>query len=170
MKKSIGMHSEKPKHLFSREEVKAALAQTSIKELLDEAFQRGLVKDAQAIAEADSDDKAASYREDRYWEMLRRRMSQERLHEIRRCNEEASREPCTIDEEIESLKACRIKHNEYVGQLFDLLRQKRIDQMRERCILRTDATPEFAHLGILTTKTVFDHLVIARRDALDAGT
>lgn len=170
MKKSAGKYPEKPRFPLSREVVKAALAQASIKDLLDEAFQRGLVRDEQTTPEAESNDEATSYWEDRYWEMLRRRMSQERLQEIRQRHEYASRGPQTIDEEIESQKAERIKHNEYVGGLFDLLHQKRIDQMRERCILRTDATPEFARLGILTTKTLFDHLVIARRDQLDSGT
>jgi hypothetical protein len=71
---------------------------------------------------------------------------------------------------VEAVKAGRVKHNEYVGQLFDLLHQKRLEKMQEQCIWRTNTTPEFAGLGIMMTKTIFDHLVIARRDALDAGT
>jgi len=41
--------------------------------------------------------------------------------------------------------------------------------MRERGVQRADTTPEFAALGKNLTKAILDHLVIARRDDLDAG-
>jgi hypothetical protein len=60
-------------------------------------------------------------------------------------------------------------HHQYVGQLFEILRLKRLEKMRERGLQRADTTPEFAILGKNLTKALFDHLVISRRDALDAG-
>src|SRR5262249_25300217 len=58
--------------------------------------------------------------------------------------------------------------HEYVGELFDLLRRKRLEKMRDLGIQRADTAPEFADLGVRTTKAIFDHLGIAKRAALDA--
>jgi hypothetical protein len=102
--------------------------------------------------------------------MLRRRKLQAPLQETKRRIKQTGREPDTIDEAITQLRASATRHYEYVGQLFELLHQKRLDKMQEKCIWRTNTTPEFAHLGVIVTRTVFDHLVVARRDALDAGT
>jgi hypothetical protein len=74
-----------------------------------------------------------------------------------------------IDEAIASVRAGTVKHYEYVGALFDLLRRKQIEKMRDLGIQREDTSPEFAHLGWRMTKTIFEHLVVTRRDALDAG-
>jgi len=80
-----------------------------------------------------------------------------------------SQEVGDIDEDIARMKARAAKHREYVGQLLDLLSQKRLDKMRERGIQRTDVTPEIAHLGMLMARTICDHLVISKREELDAG-
>jgi len=74
-----------------------------------------------------------------------------------------------INEDIARMRASAARHREYVGQLLDLLSRKQLDKMRDRGVQRTDATPEIARLGMLMARTVFDHLVIARREELDAG-
>ena len=57
----------------------------------------------------------------------------------------------------------------YVEELFDMLRRKRLEKMRDLGLQRADTTSEFAVLGVRMAKVIFDHLVIARRDALDCG-
>jgi hypothetical protein len=68
---------------------------------------------------------------------------------------------------IRSVSANTAKQLEYVGALFDLLRRKRIERMRDLGIQREDTTPEFAPLSSRMTKVIFDHLVVTQRDALE---
>gem|GEM_PF-2162921 len=169
MGKLSGKQQKRSKDIPSFGEVKDALAQASDKDLLNEAFRRGLIADMPEMPAPDSRSEAETYRDNRFREMLQRRMWQERLQEIRQRKKEARQGRRTLEEDVESERAAAARHREYVEQLFDLLHQKRLEKMQEQCIWRTDSTSEFAHLGILVTRTIFDHLVIARRDKLDAG-
>jgi hypothetical protein len=74
-----------------------------------------------------------------------------------------------VDTEIASLKAGAARQHEYVEQLFEILRRKRLEKMREQGVRCEDALREFAALGKNLATAIFDQLVIARRDALDAG-
>lgn len=74
-----------------------------------------------------------------------------------------------LDEDIVRMSASAARHREYVGHLLDLLSRKQLDNILQQGIERTDATPEMARLGMLMTRTIFDHLVIAMREELDAG-
>jgi len=147
--------------------IKGALKQASISDLLNEAFQRGLTVEAQQEPAPGYDDETAPDSRMRRWETLRRKKLQERQRYLQERREQS--ETSDIDEEIELVRASTAKHNEYVGALFDVLRRERIKKMRDLGIQREDTTPEFALLGSSMTKAIFDHLVIARRGALDAG-
>jgi hypothetical protein len=147
--------------------IKGALKQASISDLLNEAFQRGLTGEAQQETAPDSGDETAPDRRMRRWEALRRKKSQERERYLQERQERD--ETSDIDEAIASVKASTVKHYEYVGALFDLLRRKQIEKMRDLGIQREDTTPVFALLGWRMTKAIFEHLVVIRRDALDAG-
>ncbi len=70
---------------------------------------------------------------------------------------------------LEDQKDSAARHREYVQELFVLLHQKRIEKIEEKCIWRAHTVPEFAALGVMMTKTIFDHLVDARRAELDQG-
>jgi len=147
--------------------IKAALEQASISDLLNEAFQRGLTVEAQQGPAPGSGDETAPDRRMRRWEALRRKKLQERQQYLQ---ERRGRQGTSeIDEAIASVRASTVKHYEYVGALFDLLRRKQIEKMRDLGIQREDTTPEFAILGWRMTKVIFEHLVVTRRDALDAG-
>jgi hypothetical protein len=147
--------------------IKGALKQASISDLLNEAFQRGLTVEAQQEPAPGSGDETAPDKRMLCWEALRRKKLQERQRYLQ--DRRGRQETSDIDEAIASVRASTVKHNEYVGALFDLLRRRRIEKMRDLGIQRDDTTPEFALLGSRMTKAIFDHLVIARRDALDAG-
>ena len=159
--------ADESKNILPPNVIKDALKQASISDLLDEAFQRGLTVEAQQEPALGSDDEAAPDTRMRRWEVLRRKKLQERQRYLQELREQP--ETNDSDEAIASVRAATAKHNEYVGALFDLLRRKRIKKMRDLGILREDTTPEFALLGSCMTKAIFDHLVIARRGALDAG-
>jgi hypothetical protein len=134
------------------------------KALLDEVSRRGLIMEAQQRAESRKGDGATSDGTMGLRERSRRRGMRDYLR-----RQPVRREPGDVEKEIESLRARAAKHREYVGQLLDLLSRKRLEKMRERGVKRTDATPELADLGMLMTRAIFDHVVIAWRDALDAG-
>jgi hypothetical protein len=152
--------------ILSPKVIKSALKQASISDLLDEAFLRGLPEYEQEPA-PDFDDETESERRMRRWETLR----SEKLQELYRYRQEqrGRQETSGIDEAIASGRARTVKHYEYVGALFDLLRRKQIEKMRNLGIQREDTSPEFAFLGWRMTKAIFEHLVVIRRDALDAG-
>jgi hypothetical protein len=147
--------------------IKGALKQASISDLLNEAFQRGLTVAAHQEPAPDSDDETAPDTRMRRWETLRRKKLQERQRYLQEQREQ--QETSDIDNAIASVRATTARHNEYVGALFDVLRRERIKKMQDLGIQREDTTPEFGLLGSCMTKAIFDHLVIARRDALDAG-
>src|SRR5215471_14690450 len=147
--------------------IKGALEQASISDLLDEASRRGLIVEAQQEPAPGSGDGTAPDRRMRRWGGLRRKKLQERQRYLqeRRGRQETS----DIDEAIASVRASTVKCYEYVGALFDLLRRKQIEKMRDLGLQREDTSPEFALLGWRMTKTIFEYLVVTRRDALDAG-
>jgi len=155
------------KDILPLEVIKAALEEASISDLLNEAFQRGLAVKAQQEPAQGPADETAPDRRMRRWEALRRRKLQERLRYLQERG--GRQETGDIDDAIASVKASTVKHYEYVGALFDLLRRERIEKMRDLGIQREDITPEFALLGSRMTKVIFEHLVVIRRDALDAG-
>jgi hypothetical protein len=157
------------KYIPSPKGVKGALEQASDSDLLNEAFRRRLIVEAQQEPGPGFGDGVASERRMRRWETLRRKRLREH-HQ--RCLQERreQQETSNIDEAIASVGANTAKQLEYVGALFDLLRQKRIERMRDLGIQREDTAPEFALLGSRMTKVIFDHLVVTQRDALDAGT
>jgi hypothetical protein len=156
-----------PKDILPPNVIKGALKQASISDLLNEAFQRGLTVEAQQGSAPSSGDETAPDRRMLRWEALRKKKLQERHRYLqeRRGRQETS----DIDEAIASVRASTVKYYEYVGALFDLLRRKQIEKMRDLGIQREDTSPEFALLGWRMTKTIFEHLVVTRRDALDAG-
>jgi hypothetical protein len=167
-------------------EIKNALERTPDKDLIDEVFRRGLIMRAILFNPTDpillsavippelstrlqdpapgAGDKAMTNAAMGFRQRPRRKEMREHLRRtpVRQYTGD-------IDEDIARLKASASRHREYVGQLLDLLSRKRLDKTRERGIQRTDDTPEIAHLGMLMARTIFDHLVIARRDELDAG-
>jgi len=153
--------------ILSPEVIKAALEQASISDLLNEAFQRGLTVEAQQEPGPGSGDETAPDRRMRRWEALRRKKLQERQQYLQ--DRRGRQGTSEIDEAIASVRASTVKHYEYVGALFDLLRRKQTKKMRDLGIQREDTTPEFALLGWRMTKAIFEHLVVIRRDALDAG-
>ncbi len=153
--------------LLSPKVIKDALKQASISDLLDEAFGRGLTTEAQQAPAQGSGDEAAPDRRMRRWEELRKKKLQERQRY--RQEQRERQEIRDIDEAIASVEASAVKHYEYVGALFDLLHRKRIEKMRDLGIQREDTSPEFALLGSRMTNAIFEHLVVIRRDALDAG-
>jgi hypothetical protein len=160
---------DRPKDIPSPKEIKDALAQAPDSDLLNEVLRRGLiVKGRQWSAPGPLDetmgDETMADGTMKYWETLRERELQER-----RRGSQWRMETGDIDEAIASLMAGAARRQEYVGELFDLLRRKRLEKMRGLSIRRADTAPEFADLGVRTTKAIFDHLVIARRAALDAG-
>src|SRR5215813_10619043 len=149
------------KDILSPEVIKGALKQASISDLLNEAFQRGLTVEAQQGLALGSGDETAPDRGMRRWETLRRKKLQERQRYLqeRRVRQETS----DIDEAIASVRASTVKCYEYVGALFDLLRRKQIEKMRDLGLQREDTSPEFALLGWRMTKTIFEYLVVTRR-------
>ncbi|MCI0392568.1 MAG: hypothetical protein MOB07_27870 [Acidobacteria bacterium] len=159
--------ADESKDIFPPNVIKGALKQASISDLLNEAFQRGLTVGAPQEPAPGSGDETAPDRRMQRWESLRRKRLQDRHRYLqeRRGRQETS----DIDEAIASVRASTVKHYEYVGALFDLLRRKRIEKMRDLGIQREDTAPEFALLGSRMTKAIFEHLVVIRRDALDAG-
>jgi hypothetical protein len=143
-------------------EIKDALAQAPDSDLLNEVLRRGLIVKARqwpAPGPLDETMGDETMRDGtmKYWETLREKELQGRL------------ETDDIDEAIASLMAGAARRHEYVGELFDLLRRRRLEKMRDLGVRRADTAPEFADLGVRTTRAIFDHLVIARRAALDAG-
>src|SRR5262249_10376155 len=122
--------------------VKGALKQASISDLVNEAFQRGLTVEAQQEPGPGPCDGTAPDRRMRRWGALRRKKLQERQRYLqeRRVRQEAS----DIDEAIASVRAGTVKCYEYVGALFDLLRRKQIEKMRDLGLQREDTSPEFA--------------------------
>jgi len=147
--------------------VKGALKQASISDLLNEAFQRRLTVEAQQEPAPGPCDETAPDRRMQRWEALLRKQLQERHRYLK--ERRGRQETSDIDEAIASVRASTVKHYEYVGALFDLLRRKRIEKMRDLGIQREDNTPEFALLGSRMTKAIFEHLVVTHQDALDAG-
>jgi hypothetical protein len=152
---------ERSKQIPPTSEIKDALKQASDKDLMDEALRRGLISKAHHAPAPG--DKTAADGATRFLETPRGRELQERQR-----HSQGQQENDDIDAAIAALRAGAAHHHQYVGQFFDILRGKRLDKMRERGIRRTDTTPEFAALGKNLTKAIFDHLVIARRDALNA--
>jgi len=150
-----------------RKEIKDALEQASFYELFKEILRRGEIE-LPVNEVLNASERAVANRVISFREYIRRRKLQEQWQKPH--IQETGREHGDIDEAVKSVRANTLKHNEYIGQLFGLLHQKRLDKLREQGILRTNTMPEFAGLGISTTKTIFDHLVIAKREALDAGT
>jgi hypothetical protein len=147
--------------------IKGALKQASISDLLNEAFQRGLTVEAQQEPAPGSGDETTPDKRMLRWEALRRKKLQERQRYLQ--DQRGRQETSDIDEAIASVRASTVKHYGYVGALFDLLRRKRIEKMRDLDIQREDTSPEFALFGWRMTKTIFEHLVVIRRDALDEG-
>ena len=160
---------DRPKDIPSPQEIKDALAQAPDSDLLNEVLRRGLIVNAmQWPAPGPLDetmgDETTTDGTMKYWETLRERELQER-----RRRSQGRLGSDDIDEAIESLMDSEARRHEYVGELFDLLRRKRLEKMRDLGVQRADTAPEFADLGVRTTKAIFDHLVIAKRAALDAG-
>ncbi len=151
-----------------RKEIKDALEQATFYELLKELFRRREIE-LPASQVLDVSDRAVENRVISFGEHLRRRKLQERWQETAPHVKETGQEPGDIDEAVKSVRANTLKHYEYVGQLFGLLHRKRLEKLREQGILRTHTIPEDAKIGVSMTKTIFDHLVIAKREALDAG-
>lgn len=151
-----------------RKEIKDALEQATFYELLKELFRRGEIE-LPASQVLDVSDRAVANRVISFGEHLRRRKLQEQRQEPVPRVKETDQEPGDIDEAVKSVRANTVKHFEYVGQLFGILHRKRLEKLREQGILRTNTIPEDAKLGISMTKRIFDHLVIAKREALDAG-
>jgi hypothetical protein len=147
-----------------RKEIKDALEQATFYELLKELFRRGEIE-LPASQVLDVSDRAVANRVISFGEHLRRRKRQETVPRVK----ETGQEPGDIDEAVKSVRANTVKHFEYVGQLFGILHRERLEKLREQGILRTNTIPEDAKLGISMTKRIFDHLVIAKREALDAG-
>src|SRR5262245_9981792 len=159
--------AEESKDILPPNIIKGALKQASISDLLNEAFQRGLTVDEQQELAQGSDDETEPDTRMRRWEALRRMKLQERQLYLQ--DRRGRQETSDIDEAIASVRASTVKHYEYVGELFDLLRRKRIEKMRDLGIQREDTAPEFALLGLRMTKAIFEHLVVIRLNALDAG-
>lgn len=103
------------------------MEQASDSDLLNKAFRRRLIVEAQQEPGPGFGDEVASDRRMRRWETLRRR----KLQEHQRCLQERreQQEISDIAEAIASVSGNTTKQLEYVGALFDLLRRKRI----ERC-------------------------------------
>src|SRR5262249_23557053 len=114
---------EGSKDIPSPKEIKAALEQAPISDLLDEAFRRGLIVKSQQGPTPGSGDETAPDRRMRRWETLRRKKLQERRRYLREQQETGD-----IDEAIASVRASTAKHNEYVGALFDLMRREQIEK------------------------------------------
>ena len=157
------------KDIPSPQEIKDALAQAPDSDLLNEVLRRGLiVKARQWPAPGPLDetmgDETMTDGTMKYWETLREKELQERQR-----RSQGRLESDDIDEAIAPLMDSAARRHEYVRELFDLLRRKRLEKMRDLGIQRADTAPEFADLGVRTTKAIFDHLVIAKRTALDAG-
>ena len=157
------------KDIPSPKEIKDALAQAQDSDLLNEVLRRGLIVNARqwpapGPLDETMGDETMTDGTMKYWETLRERELQERQR-----RSQGRPETDDIDEAIASLMAGAARRHEYVGELFDLLRRKRLEKMRDLGVQRADTAPEFADLGVRTTKAIFDHLVIAKRAALDAG-
>jgi hypothetical protein len=157
-----GNRPKRSKQIPPPSEIKDALKQAPDKDLIDEAIRRGLISKAHHAPAPG--DKTAADGATRFWETPRRGDLQERQRHPQ-CQQEGD----DIDSAIAALRARAAHHHQYVGQFFDVLRGKRLNKMQERGVQRTDTTPEFAALGKNLTKAIFDHLVIARQDALDEG-
>jgi hypothetical protein len=155
------------KDILPPEVIKAALEQASISDMLNEAFYRGLTVESHQEPAPGSGDETVPDRRILRWEALRRKKFQERQQYLQ--ERRGRQETGDIDEAIASVRASTVKHYDYVGALFDLLRRKRIEKMRDLGIQREDTNPEFVLLGWCMTKAIFEHLVVTRRDALDAG-
>jgi len=154
--------SGRSKHALPPSAIKDALKHASDRDLIDEALRRGLITKAHHASTPG--DKTTADRATMRREALRR----EELRERRR-RSQGQQVDDDIDAAIAALDASVAHHHQYVGGLFDVLRRKRLDKMRKLGVRREDTDPEFAALGKNLTKAIFDHLVIARRDALDAG-
>jgi hypothetical protein len=152
------------KDIPSPKEIKDALEQAPDSDLLNEVLRRGLIVKARQWPAPGPGDETMTDGTMKYWETLREKELQER-----RRRSQGRLETDDIDEAIASLMASAARRHEYVGELFDLLRRKRLEKMRDLGVQRADTAPEFADLGVRTTKAIFDHLVIAKRAALDAG-
>ena len=160
---------DRQKDIPSPEEIKDALAQAPDSDLLNEVLRRGLIAKARqwpapGPLDETMGDETMTDETMKYWETLREQELQER-----RRRSQGRLEADDIDEAIASLMAGAARRQEYVGELFDLLRRKRLEKMRDLGVRRADTATEFADLGMRTTKAIFDHLVIAKRAALDAG-
>jgi len=154
---------DRPKDIPSPREIKDALEQVSDSDLLNEVLWRGMiVKPRQWPTPGPGDEKMTDVTM-KYWETLRGRELQEHQRP------QGRQDTDDIDEAIASLMASAASRHTYVEELSDMLRRKRLKKMRDLGLQRADTTPEFADLGMRTTKMIFDHLVIARRDALDSG-
>jgi hypothetical protein len=152
-------HPGRSKHIPPPSDIKNALKQAPDKDLIDEVIRRGLITKAHHPGNKTVADGAT-----RFWQAPRGGELQES-----RWRPQDQQEEGDIDAAIAGRMAKVAHHHQYVGQLFDILRRKRIDKMRERGVQRTDTTSEFAAPGKSLTKVIFNHLVIARRDVLDAG-
>jgi hypothetical protein len=155
---------DRPKDIPSPREIKDALAQAPDSDLINEVLRRGLIVNARQWPAPGPLDETMTDGTMKYWETLRERELQERQR-----RSQGRPESDDIDEAIASLMDSEARRHEYVGELFDLLRRKRLERMRDLGVQRADTAPEFADLGVRTTKAIFDHLVIAKRAALDAG-
>ena len=156
--------SEGPDNSQSREQIKAALKQATIKELLDEAFRRGLsLEPLQGAAPSLSEIMTVDEVPSQHGSAEKR----ESLETGRRFPGE--RDGDGVNEAIAALRANSDAHHEYVGQLFGLMLRNRAEKMRALGVRRTNTTLEFANVGQILTKMIFDHLVVANRDALDTG-
>src|SRR5262245_43800345 len=131
--------AEESKDILPPNIIKGALKQASISDLLNEAFQRGLTVDEQQELAQGSDDETEPDTRMRRWEALRRMKLQERQLYLQ--DRRGRQETSDIDEAIASVRASTVKHYGYVGALFDLLRRKRIEKMRDLGIQREDTIP-----------------------------
>jgi hypothetical protein len=166
---------------------KNALRQATDRELLNEFVRRGLIMRAVLFDPSDAlllneilppelgtrerqypalgaGDRAVTNGAMGFRQRPRRRDLRERLRRT-----PVRQEVGDIDEDIARMSARAAKHREYVGQLLDLLSQKRLERMRELAIQGTDAASDLGPLGMLMTRTICDHLVISKREELDAG-
>jgi hypothetical protein len=124
---------DRPKDIPSPQEIKDALPQAPDSDLLNEVLRRGLIVKARQRPAPGPDDETITDGTMKYWETLRERKLQERQQ-----RSQGRLESDDIDEVIASLMDSEARRHEYVGELFDLLRRKRLEKMRDLGIQRAD--------------------------------
>ena len=127
---------------------KEALKRIPLRDLLNEISQRGQIRKG---AQANTPPPLA-------------RSQQRRLHSP---GQQAHED---IEAQVKAARDKTAKHYEYLGELFELLHKEQMDRLCALGIQRRDTTAEFAKLGRLTVKSMFDHLIAANQEFLDAGT